>query len=225
MTDHLHPKRETYPFINTDDEFVSVCRFHIPANMRPTLYIKALVDAEVRLDESKSLDDRAGFTVLDYTAGVTDTVTLTVDGGAPTVLTEGTDFDAVISNEETALQIAAAINTAALGLVATADEARVYVVVALNSGIKTFTLASSDLTAWSHNLLAIIGSLATLVAQQTVELDLATRDPLDTVAFLKIFKGKVSLDLRSPVECRTYLRQPATLSGNTGHPGGWPTTP
>ena len=225
MTDHLHPQRETYPFINTDDEFVSVCRGLIAPNMRPTLYIKALAPAQLRLDESKTLDDRAGFKVLDYTNGAGDTVSMTVNGGAPTVLTEGVEFDAIVSNEETALQIAAAINTAAIGLTATVSGVFVYVEPTANAGVKTFTLDTSDATAWTHQILAKIGTLVTLVAQQTTELDLGTRDVMDLVGFLRILSGKISLDLRSPVEVRTYLRQPATLRPTTGHPGGWPTSP
>lgn len=227
MTDHLHPQRETYPLVTADDEFVSVCRGHIPANMRPTLYIKALAPTELRLDESKSLDDRAGFEVLDYTVGAGDTVTLTVNGGAPTVLTDGAEFDATISNEETAIQIANAINTAAVGLTATYDETMsfVYVEATPNAGVKTFSLDSSDLTAWTHQNLANVGSLITLGIQHTTELDLGTRDPMDLVGFLRVLSGKISLDLRSPVEVRTYLRQPATLRPTTGHPGGWPSSP
>jgi hypothetical protein len=225
MTDHLHPQRETYPLVTADDEFVSVCRSHIPASMRPTLYIKALTATELRLDESKTLDDRAGYEVLDFNNGGTDTITLTVNGGAPTVLTEATDFDAVVSNEATAIEIAAAINTAAIGLTATAQDAFVYVAPTLNAGVKTFSLDSGDLTAWTHQNLANVGSLVTLSNQEMTEIELATRDVLDTVGFLRILKGRVSLDLRSPVPVRTYLRQPATLRSTTGHPGGWPTSP
>jgi len=225
MTDHLHPKRESYPLINTDDEFVAVFRSHLTIPATPYLYVKALTAAEIRLDRSKSLDDRIGYEVLDYTAGGTDTITITVNGGGSTVLTEGTDFDAVVSNEETALQIAAAINTAAISLVATADGTKVYIAPEANSGIKHIALTSGDIAAWTPDTLAYNGTVLTLAAQQTQEIGLYGRDPLDTVVFLRILKGKVSLDLRSPVECRTYLRQPATLSGNTGHPGGWPTSP
>jgi len=230
MTDHLHPQRETYPFINTDDEFVSVCRGHIPPNMRPTLYIKALVPTDLRLDESKTLDDRSGYEVLDYTAGAGDTITLTVNGGAPTILTNGVDFTAAVSNNETAIRMVDAINTAAIGLTASFEVGRPFVFVAPTSPnvapeVKTFTLDSSDLAAWTHNNLASVGSLITLSTQQTTELDLGTRDVMDLVGFLRILRGKVSLDLRSPVEVRTYLRQPATLRPTTGHPGGWPTSP
>jgi hypothetical protein len=229
MTEHLHPQRETYPLVTADDEFVSVCRGHIPPNMRPTLTIKALGFVELRLDESKTLDDRAGYEVLDFSAGSGNTVTLTVNGGGATVLTEGAAFDAVISNEETAIQIAAAINTAAVGLVATTEVGKPFVFVAADptfaAGITAFTLASDDLLAWTPDNLASVGTLVVLNNQQTTELDLGTRDVMDLVGFLRIIRGKVALDLRSPVEVRTYLRQPATLSGNTGHPGGWPTSP
>jgi len=227
MTDYTHPQRETYPFISSNDEFVAVCRGHIPATMRPTIYIKALAPTELRLDESKSLDDRAGLQVLDYSSGATDTVTLTVDGGAPTVLTEGTEFDAVVSNAETAIQIAAAINAAAVGLTATTEEGQpfVYVAPTPHSGVKTFSLASSDASAWTEQSLAAVGAVVSLGTGHTTTVEMASLDPMNTVAFLRIFKGSVSLDLRSVVDVRTYLRQPATLSGNTGSSGGWPTTP
>jgi len=229
MTDHLHPQRETYPLVTADDEFVSVCRGHIPANMRPTLYIKALEPTELRLDESKSLDDRHGFEVLDWTTGAGETITLTVNGGAPTILTSGVEFTAGVSNNETAIRMADAINTAAVGLTATFEEGSPFVFVAPTPNIlpkiKTFTLNSSDLEAWTHNNLASIGSLVTLDTQHTTELDLATRDVMDLVGFLRVLSGRISLDLRSPVEVRTYLRQPATLRPTTGHPGGWPSSP
>lgn len=225
MTDHLHPQRETYPLVNTDDQLVAVFRHHLPPTHTPTCYFKAIGAAVFRIDMSRTLDDRPGVTVLDYTAGTTDTLTITVDGGGPTVLTEGTEFDAVVSNEETALQIAAAINAAALGLTATADGVNVY--VAADAGVQTFTLASGDPAAWSTEILAQVGTTVSLSANDAYSVDLpfGTTDPTMQVAFLKIFSGRLSVDLRSPVEVRTYFRQPARLSGNTGHPGGWPTTP
>jgi hypothetical protein len=229
MTDHLHPARASYPLVNVNDELVLVFRSHIPAAHAPVLYVKAITDTQFRLDLSRTLDERAGLFVVNYTLGGGNTVTLTVDGGAPTVLTEGADFNAVISNAETALQIAAAINGAALGLVASTDldGAFVYVVPAVNSGIKTFTIASDDLTAWTQHTLAAVGSLNTLTTGQTTAISItpATADALKTVGFLKLFSGRVSVDVRSMVEFRSYLRQPATLRSTTGHPGGWPTTP
>lgn len=227
MTDHLHPQRETYPLVNTDDELVMVFRHHIVAPNQPVLYIKGLTEAEFRLDYSRSLDDRAGFEVLDYTAGGTETVTLTVNGGANTVLTEGTEFAAATSNAQTAINIADAINTAAIGLTATFDEgsAFVYVAPTPNAGVKEFTLVSSEPLAWISDSLASVGTLQTLGQASSTSFDVPTTDPTKQVGFLKIFSGKLSVDLRSPIEVRTYFRQPATLSGNTGHPGGWPTTP
>lgn len=228
MTDHLHPQRESYPFINVNDELVMVFRSHIPAAHSPTLYIKGLTDARFRVDESRSLDERAGFQVLSFAAGTGDTISLTVNGGGATVLTEGVDFDAVVSNAETALQIAAAINTAAIGLTATTEAGQpfVYVAPTANSGVETFTLASSDTAAWTPLPLAFTGTVRTLITGQTLSILLpVSTDPLKTVIFLRMLSGRVSADLRSPVEVRTYLRQPATLSPNTGHAGGWPTTP
>ena len=122
MTDHVHPQRETYPLINTDDELVMVFRDHIPATHVPVLHLKASTATELRLDASRTLDERAGFVVLDFSVGATETVSLTVNGGAATVLTEGASFAAGVSNNETAIRIAAAINTADVGLIATFEE-------------------------------------------------------------------------------------------------------
>ncbi len=230
MTDHVHPQRETYPFINSDDELVMVFRDHLPATHTPVLFIKALQLTELRVDSSRTLDDRAGFVVLDFSAGGTDTVTLTVDGGAPTVLTEGSEFDAVISNNETAIQIAAAINTAAVGLTASFEEGSPNVFVAPTPGVavRTFTLDSDDFAAWDPRILATVGPLVTLAASghsTEIELPSNTTDPTKKVSFLKIIRGRISADLRSPVVVRTYFRQPATLRATTGQPGGWPTSP
>ena len=230
MTEQLHPQRASYPLVNTDDELVMVFRDPLVATQRPYLYLKALGSASVecRIDQSQTLDDRAGFVVLAFASGGTDTVTLTIDGGTPVVLTEATEFDAVISNEQTAINIAEAINTAATGLVATVEEgsSTVYVVPAENSGIKTFVLASSDDDAWTPDTLAVPGGLISLSPSQTLIVStLGARSPLDQVAFLNIISGRLSVDLRSPIECRTYFRQPATLRATTGHSGGWPTSP
>lgn len=228
MTDHLHPQRETYPLVNTDDELVVVFRHHIPATHEPVLYLKGLRATEYRLDFSSTLDDRAGFEVLDYTAGGTDTVGITI-GGSTTTLTEATDFDAEISNEQTAINIANAINTAAIGLIATTEGGQPFVYLAADPAfsplVKSFTLATGDAAAWTPDTLALVGALNTLGASETVGQSLLPTNPIFTVVFLKLFTGRVSVDLRSPVEVRTYFRQPARLSGNTGHPGGWPTTP
>ena len=226
MTDHIHPQRETYPLVSSNDELVMVFRDHLPTSLLPVLYVKSLDSTTTfRVDSSRTLDERAGYVVLDYTAGALNTVTLTVNGGAPTVLTEDTDFDAVVSNEETARQIADAINTAAVGLTASTviGEDNVYVVP--DAGINTFTLNSNDLAAWDHRILASIGALVVLGKGHTTELDLpvALVDPIKKVSFLRVLTGKVSVDLRSPVEVRTYFRQPLSLRATTGQPGGWPT--
>ena len=229
MTDHLHPQRETYPLINHDDELVMVFRDHLPAVHTPTLFLKGMAETELRLDSSRTLDDRAGYVVLDYTAGSGNTLTLTVNGGGATVLTEGSQFDAVVSNNETAIQIAAAINAAAIGLTASFDEGspNVYVVATPGSDTKTFTLDTNDLAAFDYRILASVGPLVTLSNGHSLNVDLpsGTTDPTMKVSFLRLFKGRVSADLRSPVQVRTYFKQPATLRPTTGHPGGWPTTP
>ena len=225
MTQHIHPQRESYPLVTSNDELVMVFRDHIPDSMRPVLYVKSLVSAEWRVDSSRTLDSRAGFVVVDFTNGTTDTVTLTVNGGAPTVLTEGSEFDATISNDNTALEIAGAINTAAVGLTATAEGNKVFVLP--DPGTVTFTLDSGDDTAWEHDSLALVGSVTTqsqsgLTAE--IELPVGT-DPTKAVSFLRVLKGRVSVELRSPVEVRSYFRQPLALAPNTGHPGGWPVAP
>jgi hypothetical protein len=232
MTDHLHPQRASYPLVNTDDELVLVFRHHIPAELAPTLYVKAIGDAEFRIDASRTLDERAGLFVVSFAAGAGDTITLTVNGGAPTVLTAGIQFTAAVSNAATAISIAAAINTAALGLVATYDETRAFVYVAAGTTpagvqVKTFTIASGDLTAWTPEPLAFIGSVNTLTNSQVTSFQLpaGTADTLKTVMFIRMFSGRVSVDVRSPVEFRSYFRQPVTLRQTTGHPGGWPISP
>jgi hypothetical protein len=229
MTDHLHPQRASYPLVNTDDELVMVFRSHIPSVLAPTLYVKSIGDVLFRLDASRTLDDRAGLQVINFAAGAGDTVTLTVNGGAPVVLTAGVDFTAAVSNNETAISIVDAINTAAVGLTASYVENQpfVWVVPTANAGVQTFTIASSDLAAWTPDTLATIGSLVSLVNGQTtaIQLPSGSADPTKVVSFLKLLSGRVSVDLRSPVEVRTYFRQPATLRPTTGHAGGWPTTP
>lgn len=226
MTQHLHPWKASYPLINTDDTLVIVHRDHIVAGAPPILHVKALNAAEILVKDSQTLDDRSGVVVLDYTAGVGDTLTFIVNGGAPTVLTEGVDFASAISNDETAIQIAAAINTAAIGLTATFETGSPNVFITPNPGTKWWTVGSSDQAAFSTGILATPGSLVTLSANETTEIELpVVGGPTFKVHFVFLYSGRLSVDLRTPVEVRTYLRQPATLSGNTGHPGGWPTSP
>jgi len=230
MTDHVHPQRETYPLINTDDELVMVFRDHLPPGREAFLYLKGLTEAVLRVDTSRTLDDRAGLVVLDYTAGAGKTITITVNAGAPVVLADGVAFTAAISNNETAIRIAAAINTAALGLTATYEEGSPNVYVAATGvGVTAFTLDSNAYAAWDPRILATVGPLVTLGRHHETEIELptdsGTTDPLKKVAFLKMIRGRVSADLRSSVEVRTYFRQPATLRATTGQPGGWPTTP
>jgi hypothetical protein len=231
MTDHVHPQRETYPLITADDELVMVFRDHIPAGWEPFLYVKGLTEVEFRVDTSRTLDDRAGLVVVDFSNGAGDTITLTVNGGTPVVLTDGVEFTAAVSNNETAIRIAAAINTAAVGLTATFEEGtpNVFVAPTVNAGVTSFVIDSGDFTAWDPRILATIGPLVTLSNQHKLEIELpadsGTTDALKKVAFLKIIRGRVSADLRSPVEVRTYFRQPATLRATTGQPGGWPTSP
>lgn len=231
MSEHLTtPQRETYPLISSNDKLVMVMRDHIIQAARPVIYVKGLTNATIRVDSGRNIDDRTGVRVYDYTAGATDTITLTVDGAA-TVLTEGTQFDAVTSNEITAENIRDAINTASIGLTAVAEGADVLVVP--DFGIETVTVATSDANAWSVAGLTIFGALQTVVAGEVlaVELPVSTFDPLNKVNYLNVLSGKVSADLRSPVEVRTYFQMPgsaygqASLNPTTGQPGGWPSAP
>lgn len=77
------------------------------------------------------------------------------------------------------------------------------------------------------------GSVQTLSLDEVLMVELPTGSfvPTNKVCVLNVLGGRVSADLRSPNEVRTYLRQPgqafgtATLSGNTGTSGGWPSSP
>ena len=219
------PRRETYPLVTHDDTLVIVHRDHILTDARPVLFLKAHIASEVRLDSSYNLDDRPGIRVFDYTNGAGDSITLTVDGSG-TTLTEGVDFTASTSNAVTAMSIADAINAASIGLTATAQEDLVFTVPDLT--VKTLVITTSDSTAWDVPGLAVLGPTQTLVAGETVSLTLPAGvvfDPLRKVSFLRVLSGRVSADLRSFGEVRTYFRQPSTLSGSTGSTGGWPKAP
>jgi hypothetical protein len=231
------PKRETYPRISSDDTLVVVLRDHITMGATPVLYVKAKRATRIRVDASRDLDPRTGIRVQDWTTGAGETITVTVDG-SPTVFTEGAQFTASVSNVVTALSIVAGINTllgpAGTGvLTASVDVNGVDVYIEPAFGVEEITLASSDLPAWSPAPLTTFGATQDLVAQETVAVDLpiGTFDPLNRVAFLRVLRGEVSADLRSPIPCRTYLKQPgepfgtAALKATTGHPGGWPTSP
>lgn len=231
MSDHLTtPQRETYPLISSNDTLVMVFRDHILQAARPILYVKGLVDSTFRVDASRDLDVRTGLTVLDYSAGATDTITLTVNGTA-TVLTEGTEFDAVGSNAITAVNIRNAINVAAVGLTAVVEGEIVY--LSADHTVDTLVVASSDTTAWDPAGFTIYGTLQSVVAGEVVAVELPTGsfDPINKVAYLNVLNGRVSADLRSPVEVRSYFKMPgsaygsATLNATTGHPGGWPSSP
>jgi hypothetical protein len=88
---------------------------------------------------------RTFLTVVDYTNGALDTVTVTLDG-TPTVLTEGTDFSAVTDNNTTATNIATAID-GVTGYSASATGAVVTVLAV--DGSNTSTIATGDATAWT----------------------------------------------------------------------------
>lgn len=84
-------------------------------------------------------------TVVDYTNGALDTLTITIDGN-DNVLTEDTEFIAGVSNDATATNIAAAID-ALDGVSAIAIAAVVYITKDIDT--KTITLATGDATAWT----------------------------------------------------------------------------
>jgi len=86
--------------------------------------------------------DVAVLKVVDYAEGGTDTITVTV-GTTVNTLTEATDFDAEVSDAQTATNIAAAID-ALTGVAAVASGA--YVLVRGDS--TPFRLGSGDITAW-----------------------------------------------------------------------------
>jgi len=220
------PQRETYPLVSSDDTLVMVFRDHITLAARPVLFVKALGDAEVRVDSSRNLDARTGIRVVDFSNGSGDTVTVTVDGTA-TVLTDGVEFTAAISDAETAIRIADAINTAAIGVTASVEQNGVDVFVAPGAGVTALTIATGDATAWSPAPLTIFGAPTALTTQSTLSINLpvGTFDPINKVAYLRVLSGRVSADLRSPVPVRTYFEQPSTLSPTTGGSGGWPTAP
>ncbi len=91
----------------------------------------------------------ATITVLDYTAGGSDTITLsarTDKGLITSTLTEGVDFSAATSNDATATDIASAID--ALDYYSASAVGAVVTVVAIGA-IKYLAAASSDATAWT----------------------------------------------------------------------------
>lgn len=198
----------------------------------PRIYIKAHTDATVRLDAGYDLDDRPGLRVLSFAAGTGDTITITINGIA-TVLTEGVDFDAVVSNAATAVNIAGAIDAAAalssVSPVVEGDKVRLLP----DSTVRTLTIATSDTAAFLLAGATIFGTLISMIPGETqaVDLPIGTLDPLNKVSYLRVLSGSVSADLRSPIEMRTHFKQPgvafgsATLRATTGHPGGWTNSP
>jgi hypothetical protein len=220
MSNHETPQRETYPLVSHDDTLMMVFRDHITPNARPFLFVKALVDAQIRVDSAPDVDAKPAVRVIDFAKGAGDTITLTVNG-APTVLTEGANFLAATSDIVTAASIAAAITSSAAGVTAQRVGEVVYVVP--GATVTSLTLASSDPEAWSVYGFTTPGTPQTLVSQQTVRIDLpVSAAPLDKVSILNVLSGKVSADLRSMIPVRSYLRQPYTLRATTGHSGGWP---
>lgn len=95
---------------------------------------------------------RAVLTVLDYTAGGSDTVTLVHDNGTTATtatLTAGVDFSAVTNNNTTATNIATAFNTHALGTAGSITASANGAVVTITSDNGSLTLSSGDVTAWA----------------------------------------------------------------------------
>jgi len=83
------------------------------------------------------------YTVVNFALGAGDTLTINVDGTA-TVLTEGVEFTAAVSNNATATSIEGAINLAFTTLTALAVGAVVF--VTKSRSIAKFTVASGDAT-------------------------------------------------------------------------------
>jgi len=218
------PQRETYPLVTSNDTLVMVFRDHIIVGDEPTLYIKALTNASIRVDSSRSLDLRAGYTVLDWTAGGTDTITITVNGVA-TVLTEATEFNAVISNALTAEDIRNAITASGPLAALTAEVVGDSVLLTADSSVTSLVLTTGDAAAWDFAALAEFGTPVTMTSSETTTIDLpiGTFESIKKVSVLRVLSGRVSCDLRSPIPVRSYFQQPTTLSGNTGTSGGWPT--
>lgn len=90
----------------------------------------------------------SSLTVVDYTLGATDTVSVTALGGAAVVLTEGTDFAAATDDDTTAENIRVAL--AAVGITATRAGAVLTITTPLDA------LASGDITAWTVVLGAVL---------------------------------------------------------------------
>jgi hypothetical protein len=89
-------------------------------------------------------------TVVDYTNGTDDTITVSLHDGETSgsvVLTEGIEFSAETSNAQTATNIATAINAWIPGVTASAVSAVVYVTKAATT--LTVSLATGDATAWT----------------------------------------------------------------------------
>lgn len=103
---------------------------------------------------------RRYLTVADYTVGATDTVTVTLNG-TPTTVTEGTDFTAADSDAETARAIAEALTNADAGFNAYAQDAVVTIVGPHDAA--TFTIASSDTSAWDESGTAFLDGVASFI--------------------------------------------------------------
>jgi hypothetical protein len=84
-------------------------------------------------------------TVVDYTQGAGDTITVDVAGDDTTILTEGVDFNAVTDNDTTAENI-----RAALGAILYVNATRVTNVVTIESPMAALT--GSDAGAWTVSL-------------------------------------------------------------------------
>lgn len=223
MTYNPTPQRETYPFLMEDDVLVSVFRDVPLASRKAIMRLKGLTDSTYRVQASTDLDERLRYQVLDYTAGGGETLTITVNGTAE-VLTEAVDFAATTSNEGTARAIALAINAnatlAAAGITAE-SYGDVVLLAADESKVNSLVLATSNAAAWEPS--GDYGTFASLVNQGLGEFEFPTSG-LYRVFFLKLGpNSRVSADIRSPVEVRTYLRQPDDNRGRTGDPGGGPT--
>ncbi len=95
------------------------------------------------------LGPAAYVTVNDYSLGAGDTVSIVLNGGAPVVLTEGTDFARGGTNTECATNIAAAMNASILTNSILAASRGQTVMVISRTPATSITTATGDASAWS----------------------------------------------------------------------------
>ncbi len=134
----------------------------------------------------------AVISVIDFSLGAGDTITLTQPGPVVTVLTEGVDFTAASSNAVTAVSIETAIN-----LISGLTAVRTSAVVAVSGGL--IDLQTGDVTAWTValNLPSSIIAIGKDAKATTDGIAIGTSSTVDEPAGIaigklaKIFAGAV----------------------------------